>query len=374
MGTQSQTSATASRQHLSCLRLHPKRKKESVIQGKLRMRSIPGAFLVLGVVVLIVGTALAVAGYLSGPSQTSGWNLGPKGFFSTASLIHSERMKLLGPVIMGVGLFILICANTMLYENRDRETQMRSVICSVSTAVPSADVIQVNSLAKHYQWVGSLPAAHLNIMCLQELASEPLMQVKDLEEDGGSQQRAVLCTEVLHHQESSSTSSICSSRSCNSSRLDVSTVPNEEQGVSCGWKPYPEIHCKLSSCLTAISMSMLEGEEWMLSIIPPRRSHSMSYRTKPHMLAIVHFEEKTEHTVDCSRQLRLQSGSEVCMTEFGTVTPQRMEKKRHCSWPQLNLGYVRKYLKLENKEDSLEKLLDQLEKLDHQGFGSGPFQ
>uniref|UniRef100_A0A9W3EG17 Transmembrane protein 200B n=1 Tax=Camelus bactrianus TaxID=9837 RepID=A0A9W3EG17_CAMBA len=30
---------------------------------------------------------------------------------------------LLGPVVMGVGLFVFICANTLLYENRDLETR-----------------------------------------------------------------------------------------------------------------------------------------------------------------------------------------------------------------------------------------------------------
>nr|XP_006975640.1 transmembrane protein 200B [Peromyscus maniculatus bairdii] len=34
-----------------------------------------------------------------------------------------ERLRLLGPVIMGVGLFVFICANTLLYENRDLETR-----------------------------------------------------------------------------------------------------------------------------------------------------------------------------------------------------------------------------------------------------------
>uniref|UniRef100_A0A8C0YJU1 Transmembrane protein 200B n=1 Tax=Cyprinus carpio TaxID=7962 RepID=A0A8C0YJU1_CYPCA len=156
------TSATPSRQRLPRFSLHSRRKKEGVIQGKLRIRSMPGAFLVLGVVVVVVGTSLAVAGYWpyrahrssvdtteeGSSGSASGWGLGSKGLFSAASLVHSERMKLLGPVIMGVGLFILICANTVLYENRDRETQMllaqmRSVICSVSAAVPSADLLYI---------------------------------------------------------------------------------------------------------------------------------------------------------------------------------------------------------------------------------------
>ncbi|KAL6461287.1 hypothetical protein MHYP_G00312530 [Metynnis hypsauchen] len=398
-----QKTSMPSHQRLPHFSLRPRRKKEGVIQGKLRIRSIPGAFLVLGMVVVIVGTALAVAGYwpyrvqrsalgaisdnLPSTSQASGWGLGAKGLFSTASLIHSERMKLLGPVIMGVGLFILICANTVLFENRDRETQMllaqmRSVICSVSAAVPSADLTQVNSLARHYQWVSSLPAAHLNILCLQELASsEPLLQVKITEEEGGLQQRATLRTEVLHHQESSSTPSIHSSNSCNSSKVDT-TILDAEQDVSCGHQPQPEIHYKLSNCLTASSMSTLEGEDWELSILPPRRSHSMNYRTKPHTLpSALILEERAEQSTDNLRELRRQSSSNVCvnLTRVGTVTLDlaHMEEQKHRSWPRLDLGYTRRYLKLENKEDSVDKLLDQLEQqcsqLD-QSFGSGPFQ
>uniref|UniRef100_A0A667XY49 Transmembrane protein 200B n=1 Tax=Myripristis murdjan TaxID=586833 RepID=A0A667XY49_9TELE len=166
------TPTSPSRQQKSRFSLRSRKKKDGVIQGKLRIRSMPGAFLVLGVIVVVVGTALAVAGYwpyrmsqssVLGPAegegisdlQASSWSLGAKGLLSTASLVHSERMKLLGPVIMGVGLFILICANTVLYENRDRETQMllaqmRSVICSVSAAVPSADLKEIaaaNSMA-----------------------------------------------------------------------------------------------------------------------------------------------------------------------------------------------------------------------------------
>lgn len=38
---------------------------------------------------------------------------------------HSERMKMLGPFTMGIGIFIFICANAILHENRDRETKVR---------------------------------------------------------------------------------------------------------------------------------------------------------------------------------------------------------------------------------------------------------
>ncbi|XP_040020755.2 uncharacterized protein LOC120810345 isoform X2 [Gasterosteus aculeatus] len=79
---------------------------------KLPLRSAPGVWLLLGVVVVLVGMAVAVAGYVSAaPKPTAGGRGGT----------HVERMKLAGPVVMGVGLFIFICAATLLYENRDLE-------------------------------------------------------------------------------------------------------------------------------------------------------------------------------------------------------------------------------------------------------------
>ncbi|XP_051992306.1 uncharacterized protein LOC127650737 [Xyrauchen texanus] len=395
------TSATPSRQHLLRFSLHSRRKKEGVIQGKLRIRSMPGAFIVLGVVVVIVGTALAVAGYWpyrahralldtleegsSGTSPASGRGLGTKGLNSAASFVHSERMKLLGPVIMGVGLFILICANTVLYENRDRETQMllaqmRSVICSISAAVPSADLLQVNSLTRHYQWVSNLPAAHLNILCLQELSSsEPLLPVKSMDEEDSVQQQETLHTEVLHHQDSSSTPSIHSSNSCNNRKVILCT---EEKGNANELDLQLESHYGLSNCVTASSMSTLGEEDCETFSLPPRRSYSMSHKTRPQILLkdVVHPVDKTMSPIGHQGLLPRQSSSEVCVNMVGIgvdIDLIPVEEQRHLSWPQLDLGSTRRYLKLENKEDSVEKLLDQLEQQCLQlntSYGSGPFQ
>lgn len=388
--------------------LRSRKKKERLIRGKLRIRSMPGAFLVLGVVVVVVGTALAVAGYWpyqisrssilgaadgesASESQTSGWSLGPKGFLSTASLIHSERMKLLGPVIMGVGLFILICANTVLYENRDRETQMllaqmRSVICSVSAAVPSADLKEIaaaNSMAKHYQWVSSLPAAHLNILCLQQLAtSEPLLQSRSTVDQGhsmeGFYQQAVLPMEGLHHQGAKppcSTKASLSS-SCNSSQTDFNAQLGAkcEERASCSSHTGPLV--KTNVCLvSAGSMSTLGVDEVDVPAAQPRRCHSMSYRTNPYTTRTGRCMEREHIQANQLEVTRMEVSSQVCVNVLGQVADSA--EQTHQSWPRLDLGNGRRYLKLENKEDSVEKLLDQLEHQCSQGdtsFGSGPFQ
>ncbi|GAA6220699.1 uncharacterized protein LOC108889621 [Lates japonicus] len=90
---------------------HRHLRKGKALRTKLHLRSAPGVWLLLGVVVVLVGMSVAVAGYVSAEPKPVG------GRGST----HAERMKLTGPVVMGVGLFIFICAATLLYENRDRE-------------------------------------------------------------------------------------------------------------------------------------------------------------------------------------------------------------------------------------------------------------
>ncbi|XP_029360873.1 transmembrane protein 200B-like [Echeneis naucrates] len=90
-------------------------RKGEALQTTLHLRSGPGVWLLLGVVVVLMGLSVAVAGYVSAAPKPVG------GRGST----HAERMKLTGPVIMGVGLFIFICAATLLYENRDRSVLRR---------------------------------------------------------------------------------------------------------------------------------------------------------------------------------------------------------------------------------------------------------
>lgn len=110
-------SPTSSRSSPDCLpaacRGHLR--KNETLRTKLHLDSGPGVWLLLGVMVVMVGMSVAVAGYVSAAPKPSG------GRGST----HVERMKLAGPVVMGVGLFIFICAATLLYENRDREDRRR---------------------------------------------------------------------------------------------------------------------------------------------------------------------------------------------------------------------------------------------------------
>ncbi|XP_068514079.1 transmembrane protein 200B [Anas acuta] len=114
-------------------RLRRKSPPEVQVKGQLRMRSPSGAFVMVGISVVLVGMTIAVVGYW--PHRGHGGAGAGAGNASSAGdmrrevaagrpVPHSEKLKLIGPVIMGIGLFIFICANTMLYENRDMETRM----------------------------------------------------------------------------------------------------------------------------------------------------------------------------------------------------------------------------------------------------------
>ncbi|NXA92428.1 T200B protein, partial [Melanocharis versteri] len=113
-------------------RLRRKPPTEPPLKGQLRMRSPAGAFVMVGISVVLVGMTIAVVGYWPhrghGGTRTSMGNTSVVGDMrrevaAGRHVPHSEKLKLIGPVIMGIGLFIFICANTMLYENRDMETR-----------------------------------------------------------------------------------------------------------------------------------------------------------------------------------------------------------------------------------------------------------
>ncbi|XP_015278880.1 PREDICTED: transmembrane protein 200B [Gekko japonicus] len=133
---------------------------EVTVKGQLRMRSPSGAFVMVGVSVVLVGMTIAVIGYWPhrGPHGTRSGSR-PGNSSTTDDLkkevkvsphprlfLYSEKLKLIGPVIMGIGLFIFICANTMLYENRDMETRllMQRELYSMTLGLPQ-DASEVSS-------------------------------------------------------------------------------------------------------------------------------------------------------------------------------------------------------------------------------------
>ncbi|XP_060631058.2 transmembrane protein 200C [Anolis sagrei] len=205
----------------------PKRKRKAkkkrkndvvVVKGKLKLCSISGLIALCGILVLLVGIALAVMGYWPKPfyragrlgdrhhsphgsaiishsrNQTEGQadfpleELGTNSSFmnSKKSLLpsspapspssksflielfsqclHSDKLKVLGPLIMGIGIFLFICANAVLHENRDKKTKIINLRDLYSTVIdahslrtkdgpPSASVapVPINGFVNYVQ-------------------------------------------------------------------------------------------------------------------------------------------------------------------------------------------------------------------------------
>ncbi|XP_029777441.1 transmembrane protein 200C [Suricata suricatta] len=191
----------------------PKRKRKAkkrrkndvvVVKGKLKLCSISGLIALCGILVLLVGIAMAVVGYWpkanganreggkqlppagsghrvqttansssSGSKNRSRSQLGTPGGVNSSSVgaprstsparsaspsssststsvgfffrifsgyLHSDKLKVFGPLIMGIGIFLFICANAVLHENRDKKTKIINLRDLYST------VIDVHSL------------------------------------------------------------------------------------------------------------------------------------------------------------------------------------------------------------------------------------
>ncbi|RXN14881.1 transmembrane protein 200C-like [Labeo rohita] len=159
-----------------------KRKNEVVVvKGKLKLCSVSGLVAAVGILVLLVGVAMAVLGYwpkesplypglmnaqsarrtyesreLVNVTVRPSWDRLDKDFRSYNGsdgtsepdppklgafaafinrYLYSDRLKVFGPLIMGIGIFLFICANAVLHENRDKKTKIINLRDIYSTVI-----------------------------------------------------------------------------------------------------------------------------------------------------------------------------------------------------------------------------------------------
>uniref|UniRef100_A0ACB8FCS3 Uncharacterized protein n=1 Tax=Sphaerodactylus townsendi TaxID=933632 RepID=A0ACB8FCS3_9SAUR len=182
----------------------PKRKRKAkkkrkndvvVVKGKLKLCSLSGLIALCGILVLLVGIALAVVGYWPKPLYRAGENqflpphggttknrsrsqtgdpgesrLEGSGTNSSFPNRKKDKLKVLGPLIMGIGIFLFICANAVLHENRDKKTKIINLRDLYSTVIdahslrakdgpPSASVapVPINGFVNYVQPRGLEP-------------------------------------------------------------------------------------------------------------------------------------------------------------------------------------------------------------------------
>ncbi|XP_051554614.1 transmembrane protein 200C-like [Myxocyprinus asiaticus] len=157
-----------------------KRKNDVVVvKGKVKLCSVSGLVAALGVLILLVGIAMAVLGYW--PKENAEYPEGPirtanvqrihfevanftsnnkfsvqsklnqtdstrnstspttqsVGFFASlfATYLYSDNLRVFGPLVMGIGIFLFICANAVLHEDRDKKTKIINLRDIYSTVI-----------------------------------------------------------------------------------------------------------------------------------------------------------------------------------------------------------------------------------------------
>ncbi|NXD02700.1 T200B protein, partial [Certhia familiaris] len=198
---------------------------EPTLKGQLRMRSPAGAFVMVGISVVLVGMTIAVVGYW--PHRGHGGTGAGAGNASVVGDVrkevsagrhvpHNEKLKLIGPVIMGIGLFIFICANTMLYENRDMETRqlMQKGLYSLTVGLPEGSSPEDG----HCQHGDSQPFPKANAECVEgcyqvDLSCQPCPSPGSKWSDCYGPNRLQTMAEFLQHPAASPAASLHSLRS-----------------------------------------------------------------------------------------------------------------------------------------------------------------
>lgn len=164
----------------------PKKKRKNdvvVVKGKVNLFSASGLVASLGVLILLIGIAMAVLGYW--PRENNQKFIGPvrrikdenlpsnnelvisnkldganssTGFFQHlfASYLYSDNLKVLGPLVMGIGIFLFICANAVLHEDRDKKTKIINLRDIYSTVIDihslrAKDCVPFNGLISYMQ-------------------------------------------------------------------------------------------------------------------------------------------------------------------------------------------------------------------------------
>ncbi|KAM4727496.1 transmembrane protein 200C [Anableps anableps] len=164
-----------------------KKKKKNdvvVVKGKLNLCSPAGLVAAVGVVILMVGISMAVLGYWPSQNQQEYQERRRTGAFHSSKIsfsrstpsnwthekhssrqtnvssqsrsnstipdpaphcgilcdfldnyLYSDNLKVFGPLVMGIGIFLFICANAVLHENRDKKTKIINLRDIYSTVI-----------------------------------------------------------------------------------------------------------------------------------------------------------------------------------------------------------------------------------------------
>ncbi|NXY48817.1 T200A protein, partial [Ceuthmochares aereus] len=339
-------------------RLRRKSPPEVPVKGQLRMRSPSGAFVMVGISVVLVGMTIAVIGYW--PHRGPGSSGASAGNASTAGDVrkevaagrhvpHSEKLKLIGPVIMGIGLFIFICANTMLYENRDMETRklMQKGLYSIA-GLPEG----TGPEDEHCQHRDSQHTPKDNAECVEgcyqvDLSCPPCPGSVSKWSDCYGLNRLQTMAELLQHPGASPATSLLSLRSGTSAEANLS--------LSC----HARAESLLSSAVGALALPLARA--------PLSASGSIAPRGQDHGdgggHVIINMDGGCLGTEAAAAELGLDAqlhtpghSKSLDLGQPGVLVVAPIKDRKNRSWPRLDHVSLVGYAKLESTGESSDRL------------------
>ncbi|KAK9411577.1 putative transmembrane protein [Crotalus adamanteus] len=396
-----------------------------VVRGKIRLYSPSGFFLILGVLISFLGIAMAILGYwppkdsFLEPEDSLTLNetqlIGRGGGFIMRFLeqhLHSDKMKMLGPFTMGIGIFIFICANAMLHENRDKETKiihMRDIYSTVID-IHTLRISEQRQLNGAYTGLaGENEIKHGGSSCASRLAANTIapfsgfasnfQRVSNDEEDelaGNETKKSIpnlMSPLLMEHSgsvfglyphsgkardERSSGSLKCETKSIVSSSINAFTLPVIKLNNCVIDEP------SIDNITEDLSRSRDRPRNLSMdSLALPLMNTGDSYKSANDLLprntlygdsSFSQFKSSMTLGASTGQLLspgaaRQQFGSNTSLHHLSahsksldldrgpsTLTVQ-VEQRKHPSWPRLDRSNSKGYMKLENKEDPMDRLL-----------------
>ncbi|XP_078279208.1 transmembrane protein 200A-like [Rhinoraja longicauda] len=380
------------------------------VKGKINMRSPAGLFIILGLLIVMIGIAIAVVGYWPhkhlvqvpvNQQRTNNSELAVNTQHVRARLRpqpgqRNEKLKLIGPLIMGIGLFVFICANTVLYENRDRETKLlaRGKVYSIAGQAGNGDDAEQEGMLQD-PIASSTETSAIEDTC-SAIHDHDRSAIGANWADCDNSANHKMTAQLLHHKRPSPSISLCSaaSDSCNSSEGNLNVPLNYGSDPVSTSVVLPVI--KLNNCVidtlvvadvagdTELEQSAVTLSTEDLSMLQKHgyiRSGSIrSADDAPRMVGTnqpstrgsfsntfigrMFFSGATRKAYCSDLQLHTSCGHPGARDLGQNVSDlsQQQTEGQHRSWPRLDCSYIKKYLKLENREDSVDKLLEQAER------------
>ncbi|XP_051511265.1 transmembrane protein 200A [Myxocyprinus asiaticus] len=400
-----------------------------VVRGKIRLYSASGFFLVLGVLILMAGIAMAVLGYWphkdhqKAPESKLSMNDTKVGQGQMGSMaqffeqhLHSEKMKMLGPFTMGIGIFIFICANAILHENRDRETKIIHMRDLYSTVIDIHSMRIKEQKCTNGAYVGPFVDSEIRSFgqdshFASRLAANTLMSFSGLDGDLRFSHRTSSEDEEGLMSEAKGGLSLLSPtyKDRTESFFGFQSESRRQWEGKSGALKKCQTRSIVSSSISAFTLPVIklnncvidEPEiDSIMEDLEQNRDHSrppsvesltvpvpvIAKAFKPPGAQLLRSNSATESPISTTSHSSLPAGSTssrflspgAARKDFGsnnslhmlsahsksldlergpTMLTVQPEQRKHPSWPRLDRSNSKGYTKLENKEDPMDRLI-----------------